>query len=151
MIELLMRNSRNVYRYAGHKETVDGNGEAEKAIIVIPKRQDVNFVKIFLPERGYHMFPKEMIASARVLLDYLCVVMDRQNMAIAPTVEIEERIDLSESSISRGRKQLVELDFVRLRGQGMYMINPAYICRVDGDKRAELYDQYSQLPIRGTK
>lgn len=91
------------------------------------------------------MYPKEMISSARAIMDYLLVVMGKDNVAVAPTTEIMERIGLSEPSVCRGRKQLIELNFVRQRGQGIFMINPSRHCKVDGDKRAELYAIYEEL------
>jgi len=142
-----MRNSRNAYRYAGQKEIVDAKtGEVEKAVLVKSKRQDVNFVKIFLPEKGYRMFPSEMTVSARELFEYLWVVAGRDNVAIAPTAEIEERIGMSASSISRGKSQLLKLDFIRQRSHGIYMLNPSKVCKADGEKRAEAYEVYSLLP-----
>lgn len=141
-----MQNTRRVYRYSKSIETVDKKtGEIEKAVIVRQQKQDLNFVKIFLPERGYFMYPPEMISSARAIMDYLLVVMGKDNVAVAPTTEIKERIDLSEPSICRGRKQLLELNFIRQRGQGIFMVNPSKHCKVDGEKRAELYAIYEEL------
>jgi len=141
-----MHNSRKKYAYAGQKETADTRtGEIERSTILVQKRQDLNFVKIFLPERGYLMFPKELTTSAREVFEYLLVVHDKQNMAIAPTLEIKDRLGISEASICRGRKQLLKLDFIRQRGQGVFMVNPTKSVKVDGDKREELYMIYEEL------
>lgn len=91
------------------------------------------------------MFPKEVTLSARDLLDYLCVVMDRQNIAIAPVTEIEERTGLSTASIARAKAQLFEFDYVRQKAANVYMVNPAHACKADGDKRAEMYETYSMI------
>jgi len=142
-----MRNSRRVYKYSGSKETVDvKTGEVERAVLVKQKIQDINFIKIFLPERGYRMYPKEMNQSARDLLDYLCVVMDKQNIAIAPVAEIQERMDLSTASIARAKLQLMEMDFIRQRTPHVYMVNPGHACKSAGDDRQTVYEAYSMLP-----
>jgi uncharacterized small protein (DUF1192 family) len=142
-----MRNSRKVYRYSGSKETVDiKTGEVERAVLVKQKVLDLNFIKIFLPERGYRMYPKEMNQSARDLLDYLGVVMDKRNVAIAPVAEIQERMDLSTASIARAKAQLMELDFIRQRTPHVYMVNPGYACKAAGDDRQDIYEAYSLLP-----
>jgi hypothetical protein len=145
-----MQNSKRTYTYAGHKELADTRtGEIEKSVILKQVRRDLNFVKIFLPGEGYHMYTKEMTSSARCMLDYLLVVMDRQNMAIAPTGEIMERTKMSESSVCRGRQQLLELDYTRQRGHGIFMVNPSKACKADGDKRVELYEVYDNLKYGG--
>lgn len=142
-----MRNSKRVYRYSGTKETVDiKTGEVEKAVLVKQKIQDVNFIKVFLPEGGYRMYPKEMTTSARELLEYLCVVMDKNNVAIAPVLEINERIGMSTASIARAKAQLMELDFIRARTHHVYMVNPSKTCKANGDARAAVYEAYSLLP-----
>lgn len=149
-----MRNSRRVYRYSGTKETVDTRtGEVERAVLVQPKIQDLNFVKVFLPERGYRMFPKEMNQSARDLLSYLKVVMGKDNVALAPVSEIQERMDMSPASIARGKAQLLELDFIRQRFPHAYMVNPGFACKASGDERQAVYDAYSHLPhkVKGQK
>jgi hypothetical protein len=147
-----MRNSRKVYRYSGSKETVDiKTGEVERAVLVKQKVLDLNFVKIFLPERGYRMYPKEMNQSARDLLDYLKVVMDRQNIAIATVAEIQDRMDLSTASIARAKAQLIELDYIRQRTPHVYMLNPGYACKAAGDDRQGLYEAYSHLPHKKAK
>jgi uncharacterized small protein (DUF1192 family) len=147
-----MRNSRKVYRYSGSKETVDTKtGEVERAVLVKQKVLDLNFVKIFLPERGYRMYPKEMNQSARDLLDYLKVVMDKQNVAIAPVAEIQERVDLSTASIARAKAQLIELDYIRQRAHNVYMVNPGHACKTAGDDRQTTYEAYSLLPCKKTK
>jgi uncharacterized small protein (DUF1192 family) len=147
-----MRNSRKIYRYSGTKETVDvKTGEVERAVLVKQKVQDLNFVKIFLPERGYRMYPKEMHQSARDLLDYLKVVMDKQNVAIAPVGEIQERTDMSTASIARAKAQLMEMDYIRQRTPHVYMVNPGYACKTAGDDRQAVYEAYSLLPFKGIK
>ena len=146
MLVCLMQNSRRGYRYSGTKETVDTKtGEVERAVLVKQKTQDVNFIKIFLPERGYRMYPKEMSQSAREMLEYLCVVMDKQNVAIAPVAEIQERIGLSTASIARAKVQLMELDFIRQRTAGVYMVNPGHGCKSAGDDRHRIYEAFSLL------
>jgi hypothetical protein len=152
VVSFHMLNSRKVYRYSGTKETVDTKtGEVERAVLVKQKVQDLNFVKIFLPERGYRMYPKELNQSARDLLDYLCVVMDKQNIAIAPVAEIQERMDLSTASIARAKAQLMEMDFIRQRTPHVYMVNPGFACKTAGDGRQTVYEAYSMLPFKGPK
>lgn len=147
-----MNNCRNVYRYSGRKDTVDAvTGEIEKSVLVRQKKQDLNFVKIFLPEEGYSMFPKEMTLTTRDLFEYLCVIMDRQNVAIAPVSEIAERTNLSTASIARAKAQLFEFDFIRQRANNVFMINPEHAFKGDGDQRAAAYDVYESIKIKSTK
>jgi len=91
------------------------------------------------------MYPKEMSQSARDLLDYLKVVMDKQNVAIAPVAEIQERIDLSTASIARAKVQLMELDYIRQRTANVYIVNPGHACKAAGDDRQSVYEAYSLL------
>jgi len=138
-----MGNSRNKSKYVGTEEVYKpSTGEYQKSVIYKKTVQDLNFVKIFIPTKGQRMYPKEMIISARDVFEYLMVVSDKQNIAIAPTSEMVERLGLAGSSISRGRSQLLSLDFIRMRSQSIFMLNPAIACKVDGDKRQELLDVY---------
>lgn len=142
-----MKNYRMKTVFKGTQEVARTNGgEVERAALFTKQKQDLNFLKWFIPTEGYRMYPKEMIVSARDVFEYLMVVSDKQNIAIAPTSEMEERLNISLSSISRGRSQLLGLDFIRLRSNSVYMINPAIACKVDGDKRDALMEVYHSYP-----
>lgn len=91
------------------------------------------------------MHPKEMTLPALQLYNYLIVVMGRDNNVLAPSSQIEDRTGMSPASIARGRLQLLEFDYIRKVCASNYMVNPALICRVDGDKREDLYHIYMEL------
>ncbi len=95
------------------------------------------------------MFPKDMTLSSRDLFDYLTVVMDKQNIAIAPVAEVEERTGLSTASIARAKVQLFELDYIRQKASNVFMVNPAHAFKADGDQRADAYDAYITLEKKG--
>lgn len=90
-----------------------------------------------------------MITAARDIFDYLLVVSDKKNEVILLATEIKDRVGICQSSISKGRKQLQELDFIRRRGAAVYMINPAIACKVSGEQREKLYDVYASYPAYG--
>jgi hypothetical protein len=146
-----MSNLRIKSIFAGRETVQSKDGTFSKAIILKQTKQDLNFVKIYLPSKGFRMYPRSMTISTRDLFDYLCVVMDRMNIAIAPALEVEERVGLSSASFSRAKHQLMEHDYIRQRASGIYMINPDIACKTDGNGKSDLYGTYEVLPSITTK
>jgi DNA-binding HxlR family transcriptional regulator len=71
--------------------------------------------------------------------------MDKKNMAIAPTSELMERIDLSQKTIYKTLEVLRSTDYIRKRANSVYMVNPTYCAKVGGDDRVVLVNDYSLL------
>ncbi len=133
--------------YTGSKEVADAKtGEVSRAALIKQKQQDRNYIKFFLPEGSYNMRPKGMVLATVDLFNYLCVVMDTNNNAIATTSEITERTGLSTASVARAKEQIKDYDYARRRANNIWMINPEVACKVDGDKRQGLWEQYQLLP-----
>jgi len=142
-----MKNSKVKRVYAGSREIADtATGELSRAVIVRSSKQDRNYVKMFLPTEGYIMRPKSMTLATVDLFNYLCVICGQDNIAIATTSEIAERIGMSSASIARAKEQIREFDYARRRANNVWMINPEIACKVDGDKRQALWEQYQNLP-----
>lgn len=91
------------------------------------------------------MYPREMVPATRAFFDYLCVICDKQNTAIAPMSEVMERTGIAQASINRAKAQLFQLDFMRQRSSTVFMLNPNKVFKDDADKRQDICEVYDAL------
>lgn len=147
-----MDNSRSTLKYCRTEDFHDNNGECKTTSVMKKARKDVNYIKVFLPLRGvYNMYPSEMTPASRMLIDYLCVVCNKRNEALAPEDEVIERTGMSTATLSRARKQLMELDYIRKVRANMLMLNPNFVFKDDGDARPAACVVYNALPTKKAK
>lgn len=143
-----MKNSQRKRVYAGSREMADAHtGEVSRAVLIEAQTQDINFIKLFLPERqgDYCMRPREMTLASIHLWDYLQIIAGDDNTAVTTTQEIADRIHYSTASISRSKDQLKKMDYIRQRGINIYMLNPDVATKVTGKKREALCENYQKL------
>lgn len=142
-----MKNSSRKSVFTGRKEVTDRHGEISTAVVLQSKRLDNNYIKLFLPEEGvYNMRPREMTLAAIHLFDYLCILaVGKDNIAVCTTADIVEHIQYSTAAIARAKDQLRKLDYIRQKANNIYMLNPEYVAKVDGDKRHAIFKAYHAL------
>jgi stage V sporulation protein SpoVS len=142
-----MKNSGRKTVFAGKKEVYDtGTGELGLGVVFQSRTQDRDFVKFFLPEDSFNMWPSFMTASSINLFGHLVAIAGKDNIAHTSRATMEEHSASSEATINRAIKQLRQCDYIRHSGVNVYMINPGIVVKVDGEKRMVLHSQYAKIP-----
>ena len=101
--------------------------------------------------------PKELadrmcFDSKAVIFLKLSVLMQKSNNEISGSYAvIAKKVGCKEHATRNAITELLKADVLRRMGQSRYMINPAIICHVDGEKRRYLDCNYRSLPFYTAK
>ena len=117
-------------------------GELRRATgMLIPySLKDKDFCKVY-----YKTLSKlaDLPKSAQKVLDHFLIHMDFENKVVVPSLkELATELGLSYSTIRKSLMFLKKQGYIRMLGNGLYMVNPAIACKVDMETAQDLYVRF---------
>jgi len=143
-----MKNCRVRHTQSGYDVLMNPDtGELQKVARVKLAPSDLNYIKLFKPQEGvYEMRPREMKLATIHVWDYLCIRMDKDNMAIVTTDEICEATKYGPASVARAKVQLQDMGHIIRRASNIYMLNPDIVALIKD--RTKLFLAWQNLKAK---
>jgi len=138
-----MKTTRKKSKIIGKKTYLDQEtGELVDMNVVQMEDTDCNFEKIWL---GHILQALDCMGSKKIkVVSWLLDNKNAENTVIATQRDISEKTNVSLPIVTETLKVLQAADVVRMKQNGVYMLNPNVIFKGDKDKRLNILIRYNK-------
>lgn len=139
-----MKTTRPKSRIIGKKTYLDqSTGELVDMNVVQMEDTDFNFEKIWL---GHILQALDCMGSKKIkVVTWLLDNKNSENTVIATQRDISEKCSVSLPIVTETLKILQEGDILKMKQNGVYMLNPNVIFKGDKNKRLNILFTYNNL------
>jgi hypothetical protein len=126
----------------------EATGEVIDAIVVEKNvEQDYGWYKVWLLDL---LGVLELVGTKKMkVITYILENMRRDNIFIGTHTEIAKKLGISRVVVSQTFKILLDANFLVKRQNGVYMLNPDIVAKVNSHYRASLLVKYAGLKNNG--
>lgn len=107
--------------------------------------KNYDFHKIWLVDL-LNLLDDEFSKGKHKVLHYILKNIDYNNQFYGTRNEIVKETKSSPNTVTATLKLLIKVDFLRKKGQSLYIVNPKYVFRGDAQKGNALLIKYHHLP-----
>ena len=139
--------TKSITKTIGTEQYTDSRtGEVKEfKVINMEEQTDFNFQKVWV---------KDLIRLLKALggskVEVFCHILDNKNtdnIFIGSIYDIAKKLKVSNNTVKQTLKILKDLDYVRMKMNGVYHINPSLIVKGKSKKRQMLMTQYNSIKV----
>ena len=139
-----MKTTRKKSKVVGKKTFLDHEtGELVEMNVVQMEDTDFNFEKIWL---GHILQALDCMGSKKIkVVTWLLNNKNVENIVIATQREISEKCGVSLPIVTETIRVLQTADVIKMKQNGVYMLNPNVIFKGNKDRRLDVLIRYNKL------
>lgn len=135
------KTSKKVKIQGGVKYVNQATGEVEDFQVIQMEDRDFNFHKLWL---GHIVSSLDMIGNEKIkVLTYMLETANRDNVILGTQRSIAKEVGVSVPTVNATIKSLVSSNLIKMKQQGVYVLNPDVIFKGTRNNRMNVLLQYS--------